>query len=100
MTALPPLDSVKQCPKCGHKYGKGEANVSPGMEWHKDIGSVKGEDDSVYLTLPDCCREQWGESKRSVWITEHLSRICLRCEYRWPEACFVDPEPRLPDVDK
>ena len=88
---LPPLDSVKMCPKCGCRYGKGEVNVSPGMEWH--TGSFAGGDAQT------CCFAATGADSVTPGTKgpQHLSRICLRCEYRWPEACWVDPEPRLSD---
>ena len=73
-------------------YGKGEANLGPGIEWHAKFtvdGCLCPYDELDNKPLPNNMylpREQ----------IEHQSRICLRCEYRWAEACWQDPEPPLP----
>ena len=104
---LPPLDSVKICPKCGCRYGgtlpkelgKERWHSSPDLTWHKTLLIPFTE--TSRANLDPCCYEAMGgpsDDKVDIHhIYEHISRICLRCEYRWPEACWVDPEPRLSD---
>ena len=85
MTDLPPLGSVKDCPKCGTHYGYGEGNqpktteYSPGLEWHPERFLLHG---------PNCC---WELS------AEHISRECLICGFRWAEAIFQPEQLGLPE---
>lgn len=98
MPDLPPLGSVKDCPKCGTHYTYGppkaeEAYQSnePRMEWHEPAAGKSGIVPSS-LKL-DCCAEAMKSNDNSWSMEEHISRECLICRYRWVEACFVPEQP-------
>jgi hypothetical protein len=80
---LPPLNSVKQCIKCGSTYGYGsqggKGDYAPGMEWHK--GLIRPSD----YKFP-CCAQCYNSPSDAT--VEHLSRSCLHCGYRWAEQCY------------
>ncbi len=75
--SLPPLNSVKVCPKCGEDFGKSRVSGWPEMEYHI-VGREK-----------EC-----GDPQS---LAEHQCRTCLYCGCRWPEAVYADPEPGLPE---
>jgi len=101
MSGLPPLGSVKDCPKCGEHYtygppkaGEAYQSNEPGMDWHTGFG-IPCDDAKQIKDHPLCC---WNIHERYedlyIWV-EHISRECLICRYRWAEACFVPKQGSL-----
>jgi len=96
--SLPPFGSVKQCCKCGERY-QGDAkhpSSEPGMEYHR-LGESACPD---RLGIPDNLKVptvEIGAKGGIVAPMEHICRHCLQCGYTWPEAIWVDSEPRLPE---
>ena len=80
--SLPPLNSVKRCPKCGEVA---EKTRQPLMDYHST-------------------RVEQHEHKKCRIIgkvpAEHICRECMNCDYVWPEACWVDDSPALPLEDE
>ena len=97
MPNLPPMDSVKRCEKCGCRYhgempdktSKEPWYQAPDFDHHRMRLFAKIEG-----AFPSCCIDATDDA--GGISLEHLSRICLRCGYRWAEAIWEDPQLSLP----
>jgi len=77
MQNLPPLNSVKSCPKCGVKGFNPPLSIGFDRQYHPNHLVLANDD--LRRSLSIC---------GSITI-EHILRTCDACGYRWPEACLT-----------
>lgn len=80
MTALPPLDSVKECPACERRTAY-------------DAGL--GQASAMRFCLKTGCGPNAADGRLALGNPQpHMHRTCPRCGYEWLEATLLGAEPK------